>query len=151
MVKTHRHSRWATKKFRVSGSSNAEGPWVTLLEEELIHTLSSKKESLRNITFAEPVEAQYLKFDLVSFWGDGGGLQYFAAVPYFGISKSREEIESNSIVFSGCNTTAWTEWSLCCERERKRTRSAIRNDECKTIKEVESCSEDKCPGILKEC
>ena len=49
-----KHGDYATRKFRVSGSSNAEGPWVIVLEEELIHTLSSKTESLRNITFAEP-------------------------------------------------------------------------------------------------
>ena len=84
-----KHSDWATRKFRVSGSGNSEGPWAVILEEELIHTLSSRTESLRNITFSERVEVQYLKFDLVSFWGKGGGLQYFAAVPYTGKSKSK--------------------------------------------------------------
>jgi len=35
-----------------------------------------------NFTFENAVELQFIKFELVSFWGDhGGGLQYFAAIP----------------------------------------------------------------------
>merc|ERR1712192_312558 len=38
--------------------------------------------SLLNFTFEEAVEIQFLKFDLISYWGgSGGGLQYFAAIP----------------------------------------------------------------------
>ena len=33
--------------------------------------------TLLNFTFDQPAEVQFLKFDLVSFWGTGGGLQYF--------------------------------------------------------------------------
>ena len=39
-----------------------------------------KPASLLNFTFEQPVEIQFLKFDLVSFWGAGGGLQYFAPI-----------------------------------------------------------------------
>ena len=42
----------------------------------------SKAASLLNFTFDKPVEIQFLKFELVSYWGKwGGGLQYFAAIP----------------------------------------------------------------------
>ena len=67
---------WATKEFRVRGSLNENGPWETLLEDELVDT------QLLNFTFEDPVEVQFLKFDLISYWGrNGGGLQYFAVIP----------------------------------------------------------------------
>ena len=59
---------------------NENGPWKTLVEDQLIDT-RFKAASLLNFTFDQPVEIQFLKFDLVSYWGDGGGLQYFAAIP----------------------------------------------------------------------
>ena len=80
---------WATKSFRVSGSLNEKGPWQTLVEGELVDTSGSKRAALLNFTFEKPVEIQFMKFDLISFWGKGGGLQYFAAVPYTGKSKSK--------------------------------------------------------------
>ena len=71
---------WATKGFRVSGSKNQDGPWETLVEDELVDT-RGKPAELLNFTFKEPVEIQFLKFDLISYWGNfGGGLQYFAAI-----------------------------------------------------------------------
>ena len=70
-----------TDEFRVSGSLNETGPWKTLVEAHLADT-RGVNASLVNFTFVEPVEIQYIKFDLVSYWGPrGGGLQYFAAIP----------------------------------------------------------------------
>ena len=72
---------WATKEFRVSGGLNENGPWQTLLEDQLVDT-RGKPASLLNFIFEEPVKVKFLKFDLVSYWGSqGGGLQYFAAIP----------------------------------------------------------------------
>ena len=70
----------ATKEFHVSGSPSEDGPWKTLLEDQLIDTTGNKAASLLNFTFEKPVEIQFLKFDLVSYWGAGGGLQYFAPI-----------------------------------------------------------------------
>ena len=65
----------------MSGSLDKSGPWETLLEDGLINT-RSKAASLLNFTFDKPVEIQFLKFELVSYWGvHGGGLQYFVAIP----------------------------------------------------------------------
>ena len=73
---------WATKGFRVRGSLNENGPWETLLESDLVEASWGTPVSLLNFTFKEPVKIQYLKFDLISYWGgNGGGLQYFAAIP----------------------------------------------------------------------
>ena len=71
-----------TDEFRVSGSVNETGPWKTLVEAHLADTTGGVNAPLVNFTFVEPVEIQYIKFELVSFWGGrGGGLQYFAAIP----------------------------------------------------------------------
>merc|ERR1712192_276376 len=74
-------SDWATKEFRVRGSLNENGPWETLLEDELVDKSWGKPASLLNFTFKEPMEVLFLKFDLISYWGkNGGGLQYFTAI-----------------------------------------------------------------------
>ena len=68
-----------TREFRVSGSQNADGPWQTLLEDELP---VNSYTTLLNYTFEQEVEVQFLKFDVLSMWGsEGAGLQYFAAIP----------------------------------------------------------------------
>ena len=73
-----------TRSFLVSGSLKENGPWETLVEGELIDT-RVKLASLLNFTFEKPVEIQFLKFELISYWGPfGGGLQYFAALPAAG-------------------------------------------------------------------
>ena len=74
-------SNWGTKEFRLSGSLNANGPWQILLEEELEDTTNNDHPKIQNFSFREPVEVQFLKFDLISYWGQGGALQYFAAIP----------------------------------------------------------------------
>ena len=71
---------WGTKNFRISGSMNETGPWETLVEDQLVDT-RGVAASLQSFTFDKPVEIQFIKFDLISYWGDGGGLQYFAAIP----------------------------------------------------------------------
>ena len=69
-----------TKGFRLSASLDEFGRWETLGDYTLPNP-GGNTPTLLNFTFGEPVELQFLKFDLISFWGDGGGLQYFAAIP----------------------------------------------------------------------
>ena len=65
----------------VLGSLDKNGPWETLLEDQLVDT-RAVVAPLLNFTFDKPVEIQFIKFDLISYWGGGGGgLQYFAAIP----------------------------------------------------------------------
>ena len=75
----------STKNFTVSGSLIKDGPWVILAEDRLAYYSGSKPATLRELKFDEAVEVQFLKFDLVSYWGRGGGLQYFAAILTTGI------------------------------------------------------------------
>ena len=74
---------WATRQFRVSGSMDQNGPWETLVEDELEDS-RDKAASLFDFTFKKPVKIQFIRFDLVSFWGTGGALQHFAAYPATG-------------------------------------------------------------------
>ena len=61
---------------------NKSGPWETLVKDQLEDTRGGKAASLLNFTFEQPVEVNFLKFDLISYWGsNGGALQYFAAIP----------------------------------------------------------------------
>ena len=72
---------FSTKGFKVSGSRNENGPWQPLVENELEDTSEFKPASLLNFTFDNPVQIQFLKFEVVSYWISGGALQYFAAIP----------------------------------------------------------------------
>ena len=135
---------WATKEFRISGSKNQKGPWETLVKDHLADT-RGKPASLLNYTFEEPVEVQFLKFDLISYWGtDGGGLQYFAAIPCE--YQARQSNLINTFLPVECNITTWSEWTACCNREKRRMRTALREAQCKVVTEVESCIGDNCPG-----
>ena len=82
-------SNRATKEFRVRGSIHENGTWQTLVQDQFADT-SEKIAPLLNITFEKPVEIQYLKFELISYWGsNGGGLQYFAAIPATSKTKTK--------------------------------------------------------------
>ena len=76
--------KWATQDFKVTASLNKEGPWETMLNARLPDTLNQTAELL-NFTFEQPTKLKYLRFELISYYrGDGGGLQYFAAIPATG-------------------------------------------------------------------
>ena len=74
-------SSWSTRKFSVSSSENADGPWTVLVEAELEDTVVTgrKKAQLHTFLFDDGAkEIKFLKFDVISYWGTAGaGLQYF--------------------------------------------------------------------------
>ena len=90
---------WSSKGFRVSGSKNENGPWEILVEDELDDNRGKIPASLLDFTFKKPVEIQFLKFDLVSYWDQGGGLQYFAAIPV--TSKKQKVIKKKTCAQGG--------------------------------------------------
>ena len=75
----------ATGKFRVSGSLKENGPWQPLVE-----AVKAVDNNLVNFTFDKPVGVQFLRFDLLSYNGDMGALQYFAPISAI---QSRETSE----------------------------------------------------------
>ena len=74
-----------TKEFKVFVSESSEGPW-----EQVVHqTLEDSRNQplpLPLQTFPFPdLKARFVKFNQISFHGDGGGLQYF------GIKRGKDE------------------------------------------------------------
>jgi len=94
LVNTHNqnHRDRSTKTFRVSLSTEETGPWTKVLEETLddsreqqdplpvqIFPLKRSAQDLlprQDYHLGESSVAQYLKFDLLDWYGLGGGLQY---------------------------------------------------------------------------
>ena len=86
----------STKKFKVLGSKKLEGPWVrlfrpsifakplfqvVLLETELADSRNDRNPPLKTFPLKKEVELRFLHFQLIDFWGKGGGLQYFSVEP----------------------------------------------------------------------
>ena len=66
------------KEFKVFLSDSSEGPW-----EEVVHqTLEDSRQQadplpVQTFSFSERT-AQFVKFNQISYYGNGGGLQFFA-------------------------------------------------------------------------
>jgi len=67
----------ATKKFRVSIGSSNEGPWTELLTQELEDSRNQEVPPLQHFESNNAISGRFLQFELLEFWGDGGGLNYF--------------------------------------------------------------------------
>ena len=70
-----------TKKFRLLGSSrSSEGPWQKILEANLQDSRQQKAPPVIKKFFEKPLIVRFVKFQLIEFWGEGGGLQYFSVL-----------------------------------------------------------------------
>merc|ERR1711902_7886 len=76
----HRHRDRSTKKFRLLGSLNNNGPWNELLVADLEDSRNQNPPPVQNLTFANSAPLRFVKFELLDYWGNGGGLQYFAVL-----------------------------------------------------------------------
>ena len=75
----------ATRAFRILGILEESGPWVQLLEGEFDEVEKPATPIVKTIYFEEAVELQFLRFDLVSFWGQhGGGIGTFEVISVSG-------------------------------------------------------------------
>ena len=70
------HRDRATKKFRLLGSLNNNGPWNELLVADLEDSRNQNPPPVQNLTFANSAPVRFVKFELLDYWGYGGGLQY---------------------------------------------------------------------------
>ena len=71
---------WSTKKFRVLGGATASGPWEELHVADLEDSRRQIPPPVQQIMFANPAVVSFIKFELLEYWGYGGGLQYFAPI-----------------------------------------------------------------------
>ena len=68
----------STKKFRILGSATNNGPWQELLVADLEDSRHQSPPPLQRLIFANSAVVSFIKFELLEFYGSGGGLQYFA-------------------------------------------------------------------------
>ena len=73
-----KYRNWATKRFRISGALEDDGPWQPLLEQYLEDSRKQRPPPIQQFFFQEATELHFLKFELLDYWGQGGGLQYFS-------------------------------------------------------------------------
>ena len=64
---------------RLFASLDKAGPWTTVLESPELEDCREMVDPLplQFITLNTETTAQFLRFELVSWWGGSGGLQYF--------------------------------------------------------------------------
>jgi len=72
--------KWSTKKFRVLGGSTDSGPWEELLVADLEDSRRQNPPPVQQLRFANLAVVSFIKFELIEYWGAGGGLQYFVPI-----------------------------------------------------------------------
>ena len=79
LVNTHREDQRsrATKGFTVSLSVSSAGPWTEVYSGELEDSRQQQDPlPLQTFTFSA-LAARFVKFQMTSYYGSSGGLQYF--------------------------------------------------------------------------
>ena len=71
-----------TKRFRLLGSNNSgtDGPWQTIVEGNLEDSRHQKPPPVKKLLFEKSLVVRFLKFQLLEFWGSGGGLQHLSVL-----------------------------------------------------------------------
>ena len=80
----------STKKFRILGSSTKNGPWQELLVAYLEDSRLQKPPPLQRRRITNSAVVSFIKFELLEFYGYGGGLQYFSFAGDFFFFKCLE-------------------------------------------------------------
>merc|ERR1712130_1084814 len=62
----------------ILGSTTNNGPWQELLVANLEDSRQQDPPPLQQLMFANSAVVSFIKFELLEFYGNGGGLQYFA-------------------------------------------------------------------------
>ena len=76
------HKDRGTKKFKLLGSteSGTDGPWQTILEKDLEDPRQQRPPPVQKLLFEKEVDVRFLKFEMLEFWGNGGGLQHLSVL-----------------------------------------------------------------------
>jgi len=67
-----------TQDFTISISDSIDGPWTDILTGTLPDARNVSPVPVLNFDLENEVETQYLRFQVDTFYGLGGGLQYFS-------------------------------------------------------------------------
>jgi len=88
IVNTHNadHHDRATNEFKVYLADNENGPWTEVLHDYLEdpRNTNATEASVPPAVFhlPNPTCGQYVRFQIISWYGLGGGLQYFSTCPF---------------------------------------------------------------------
>ena len=71
-----------TKRFRLLGSANdsTDGSWRVILEQNLEDSRKQTPPPTLELMFQDSLVIRFIKFEMLEFWGNGGGLQYFTVI-----------------------------------------------------------------------
>ena len=71
-----------TKRFRLLGSANdsTDGLWEVILEQNLEDSRGQYPPPTLELMFQDSLVVRYIKFEMLEYWGLGGGLQHFAVM-----------------------------------------------------------------------
>jgi len=72
------HNNFGTQDFTISISDTIDGPWTDILTGTLPDARNVSPVPVLNFDLENEVETQYLRFQVDSYYGYGGGLQYFS-------------------------------------------------------------------------
>eukprot|EP00092_Neocalanus_flemingeri_P012265 GFUD01013221.1.p1 GENE.GFUD01013221.1~~GFUD01013221.1.p1 ORF type:complete len:589 (+),score=124.60 GFUD01013221.1:122-1768(+) len=80
-VHNREHKDRATKQFRLYTSQTNSGPWTQVLDTQLEDSRQQQDPlPIQIIAIDTKTTTQFVKFELVSWWGRGGGLMFFNIV-----------------------------------------------------------------------
>ena len=71
------HRDRSTKKFRILGSANKNGPWQELLLANLEDSRLQDPPPFQQLMLTYSAVVSFVKFELLEYYGNGGGLQFF--------------------------------------------------------------------------
>ena len=95
----------STKHFRILGSNNENGPWEELLEESLEDTRRENPQPVLEFTFANPASVEFIQFQMLDFWGIGGGLQYLSIISSTTSSSATTTTTTTTTITTKTTTT----------------------------------------------
>jgi len=72
----------STKKFRVYvGIDSDSGPWTEVLTQDLEDSRKQDPPPKQQFQWENPVNARFIQFEILEYWGLGSGLSYFDVIP----------------------------------------------------------------------
>lgn len=90
LVKNVKHqttTKRATKDFKILGANKEAGSWKKLIDGNFEDPFSGNgpAPTIKTFYFTETTTMKFIRFDIDSFWGISGGLDYFGVITGEGI------------------------------------------------------------------
>ena len=81
-VKHQTSTKRATKDFKILGANDTAGPWKKLIEGKFGDPFSGNgpAPTIKTFYLTEATTMKFIRFDIDSFWGISGGLDYFGVI-----------------------------------------------------------------------